>query len=149
MPRAMLLTLTSSSTLDRSCYLRSRISSGYIAIRLERHQGHGARSPAAHLVEFVNSARSRPCRLRSQSNSCKSYDGRQQLKWASSTQLFTLTSSSHQSTWTSSCQRLILTSSSHQFTWTSSTQLFTLTSSSHQSTWTSSCQQFLLTSSSP
>ena len=29
---------------------------GYIAIRLERHQGHSARSPAAHFDEFVYSA---------------------------------------------------------------------------------------------
>ena len=55
MPGATLLTLTSSSTLDRSHYLRSQISSGYIAIRLERHQGHSARSHAAHLDEFVYS----------------------------------------------------------------------------------------------
>ena len=54
-PGATLLTLTSSSTLDRSRYLRSQISSGYIAIRLERHQDHSARSHAAHLDEFVYS----------------------------------------------------------------------------------------------
>ena len=35
-PRATLLTLTSSSTLDRSHYLRSQISSGYIATRPQR-----------------------------------------------------------------------------------------------------------------
>ena len=55
MLRATLLTLTSSFTLDRSRYLRSQISSSYIAIRLERHQGHSARSHAAHLDEFVYS----------------------------------------------------------------------------------------------
>ena len=35
-PGATLLTLTSSSTLDRSRYLRSQISSGYIATRPQR-----------------------------------------------------------------------------------------------------------------
>ena len=55
MPGATLLTLTSSSTLDRSRYLRSQISSGYNTIRLEFHQGHSARSHAAHLDEFVYS----------------------------------------------------------------------------------------------
>ena len=54
-PGAQQLTVTSSSTLDRSRYLRSQISSGYIATRLECHQGHNARSPAAHLDEFVYS----------------------------------------------------------------------------------------------
>ena len=55
MPGATLLTLTSSSTLDRSRYLRSQISSSYIAIRLERHQGHSARNHAAHFDEFIYS----------------------------------------------------------------------------------------------
>ena len=55
MPRATLLALTCSSTLDRSRYLRSQISSSYIALRLERHQGHSARSHAAHLDQFVYS----------------------------------------------------------------------------------------------
>ena len=70
-PRAQQLNLTSSSTLDRSRYLRSWINScytatrlhrhsatsplGYIAIRLDRHQGHSAKSPAAHFDEFVYS----------------------------------------------------------------------------------------------
>ena len=36
-PGVTLLTLTSSSTLNRSRYLRSQISSGYIATRLHRH----------------------------------------------------------------------------------------------------------------
>ena len=52
---AQLYTMTSSSTLDRSRYLRSQISSGYIAIWLECHQGHSARSPAAHFDEFIYS----------------------------------------------------------------------------------------------
>ena len=46
----------SSSTLHRSLYLRSQTSLGYIATRLERHQGHSARSPATHFDEFVYSA---------------------------------------------------------------------------------------------
>ena len=54
-PGAQQLTLTSSYTLHRSRYLRSQTSSGYIATRLERHQGHSARSPAAHFDEFVYS----------------------------------------------------------------------------------------------
>ena len=55
-PGAQQLTLTSSSTLHKSRYLRSQTSSGYIATRLERYQGHNARSPAAHFDEFVYSA---------------------------------------------------------------------------------------------
>ena len=46
-PGATLLTLTSSSTLDRSRYLRSQISSGYIATRLHRHS---ASAPGATLL---------------------------------------------------------------------------------------------------
>ena len=91
-PGATLLSLTSSSTLDRSRYLRSQISSGYIATRLHRHS---TSAPGATLLTLTSSStldRSRS--LRSQFNSCKSNDGRQQLKWTSSTQLFTLTSSS-------------------------------------------------------
>ena len=53
MPGAQLLTLTSSSALHRPCYLRSQTSSGYIAIRLERHQGHSARSLVAHFDELI------------------------------------------------------------------------------------------------
>ena len=49
------LTLTSSSTLHRSRYMRSQISSGYIATRLQRHQGHSARSQVAHFDEFIYS----------------------------------------------------------------------------------------------
>ena len=52
-PGAQLLALTSSSTLHRPRYLRSQISSGYIAIRLKRHQGHSARSPVAHFDELL------------------------------------------------------------------------------------------------
>ena len=55
MSGAQLLSLTSSSALHRPRCLRSQTSSGYIAIRLERHQGHSARSPAAHIDEFVYS----------------------------------------------------------------------------------------------
>ena len=59
-PGATLLTLTSSSTLDRSRYLRSHISLGYIATQLHRHSatlplGLSARSHAAYLNEFVYS----------------------------------------------------------------------------------------------
>ena len=54
-PGAQLLTLTSSSTLHRSRCLRSQTSLGYIAIRLERHQGHSARSPVAHFDELIYS----------------------------------------------------------------------------------------------
>ena len=120
MPGATLLTLTSLSTLDRSRYLRSQISSGYIAIRLERHQGHSARSHAAHLDEFVYSRQvtlpkesdqlrlhfhsvGTPPRSQCQEPRCSpsralpiSQHGR------APTQLFILTSSSYQSTWTSS-----------------------------------------------
>ena len=39
-PGATLLPLTSSSTLDRSRYLRSQISSGYIAARPQRPEPH-------------------------------------------------------------------------------------------------------------
>ena len=58
--RATLLTLTSSSTLDRSRYLRSQISSSYITTRLHCHSatlplGLSARSHFAHLDEFVYS----------------------------------------------------------------------------------------------
>ena len=56
MPGAQLLTLTSSSTLHRPQCLRSQTSSGYIVIRLERHQGHNARSPVAHFDELIYSA---------------------------------------------------------------------------------------------
>ena len=138
MPGATLLILTSSSTLDRSRYLRSQISSGYIAILLERHQGHSARSHAAHLDE-VHLLRTQLFTLTSSS---------QQSTWTSSCQQFTSTSSSHRSAWTSSPQLFTSASSSHQSIWTSSTKLFTLTSSSQQLTWTSSSQQFTLTSSS-
>ena len=60
-PGATQLTLTSSSTLDRSRYLRSQISSGYIATRLHCHSaisplGHNARSPATHFDEVIHSA---------------------------------------------------------------------------------------------
>ena len=55
-PGAQLLTLTSSSTLHRPRCLKSQISSGYIAIRLERHQGHSTRSPVAHSDELLYSA---------------------------------------------------------------------------------------------
>ena len=55
-PGAQLLTLTSSSTLHRPRCLRSQASSGYIAIRLERHQGQSARSPVAHFDELIYSA---------------------------------------------------------------------------------------------
>ena len=52
-PGAQLLTLTSPSTLHRPRCLRSQISSGYIAIRLKRHEGHSARSQVAHLDEPI------------------------------------------------------------------------------------------------
>ena len=55
MPGAQLLTLTSSSGLYRLRCLKSQTSSGYIAIRLERHQGHSARSPVAHFDELIYS----------------------------------------------------------------------------------------------
>ena len=51
MPGAGLLTLTSSSTLDRSRYLRSQISSGYIATRLHRHS---ASAPGAQLLTLTS-----------------------------------------------------------------------------------------------
>ena len=50
------LTLTSSSTLHRPPCLRSQTYSGYISIRLERHQDHSARSPVAHFDELICSA---------------------------------------------------------------------------------------------
>ena len=99
-PGATLLTLTSSSTLDRSRYLKSQISSGNIATRLHRHS---ASAPGATLLTLTSSSTlDRSCNLRNQFHSCKSDDGRQQIKWTSSTLLFILTSSSHQSTRTSS-----------------------------------------------
>ena len=55
-PGAQLLTLMSSSALHRPRCLRSQTSSGYIAIRLKRHQGHSARSPVAHFDELICSA---------------------------------------------------------------------------------------------
>ena len=48
-PGATLLTMTSSSTLDRSRYPRSQISSGYIATR------PSARSHVAYFDEFIYS----------------------------------------------------------------------------------------------
>ena len=45
--------LTSSSTLDRSRYLRSQISSGYIATRLHRHS---ASAPGATLLILMSSS---------------------------------------------------------------------------------------------
>ena len=55
-PGAQLLTLMSSSALHRPRCLKNQTSSGYIAIRLERHQGHSARSPVAHSDELICSA---------------------------------------------------------------------------------------------
>ena len=52
-PGATLLTLTSSSTLDRSRYLRSQISSGYITTRLHRHS---ASAPRATLLTLTSSS---------------------------------------------------------------------------------------------
>ena len=52
-PGATLLTLTSSSTLDRSRYLRSQISSGYISTRLHRHS---ASTPGAMLLTLTSSS---------------------------------------------------------------------------------------------
>ena len=52
-PGATLLTLMSSSTLDRSRYLRSQISSGYIATRLHRHS---ASVPGATLLTLMSSS---------------------------------------------------------------------------------------------
>ena len=78
-PRATLLTLTSSSTLDRSRYLRSQISSGYIATRLHCHS---ASAPGATLLTSTSFS--------------------SQSTWTSSILLFIMTSSSHQPTWTSS-----------------------------------------------
>ena len=52
-PGAQLLTLTSPSTPPRPCCLRSQNSSGYIAIWLERHKGHSARSLVAHFDKPV------------------------------------------------------------------------------------------------
>ena len=54
--RAQLLTLTSSSTMHRPRCVRSQTSSGYIAIRLERYQGHSTRSPVDHSDELIYSA---------------------------------------------------------------------------------------------
>ena len=59
-PGATLLTMTSSSTLDKSRYLRSKNSSGYIATRLHCHSatsllGHSSRSHVARHDEFVYS----------------------------------------------------------------------------------------------
>ena len=107
-PGTQQLTLTSSSTLDRSRYLRSQISSGYIAL------GHSAQSPAAHFDEFVYSGQvklleeSDQLRLqRHQGHSAKP----NKLTWTSSTQLLALTSSFQQFTWTSSTQQLALMTS--------------------------------------
>ena len=52
-PGAMQLTLTSSYTLDRSRYLRSQISSGYIATRLYRHS---ASAPGATQLTLTSSS---------------------------------------------------------------------------------------------
>ena len=52
-PGAQQLTLTSSSTLDRSRYLRSRISSGYIATSLYRHS---ATAPRAQQLTLTSSS---------------------------------------------------------------------------------------------
>ena len=52
-PGAQQLTLTSSSTLDRSRYLRSQISSGYIATRLYRHS---ATAPGAQQLTLTSSS---------------------------------------------------------------------------------------------
>ena len=66
-PGATLLTLTSSSTLDRSRYLRSQISSGYIATRLHRHS---ASAPGATLLTLTSSSTlDRSSYLRSQISS--------------------------------------------------------------------------------
>ena len=89
-PGAQLLTLTSSSTLHRPRCLKSRTSSGYIAIRLERHQGHSSRSPVAHFLLCTGYAASRvgPAQATSPfgSNATKAT--------APGAQLLTLTSSS-------------------------------------------------------
>ena len=151
-PGAQLLTLTSSSTLHRPRCLRSHTNSGYIAIRLEHHQGHNARSPVAHFDELAYSAQAtlpqESDQLRLHRHSATSPFGLNATKATTpGAQLFTMTSSSPQFTWTSSYQQFTLTSSSHQFTWTSSTQLFTLTSSASQFTWTSSFQRTTWTSS--
>ena len=62
-----MLTLTSSSTLDRSRYLRSQNNSGYIAIRLNATK---ATAPGAQLLTLTSSsALHRPRCLRSQTNS--------------------------------------------------------------------------------
>ena len=50
---AQQLTLTSSSTLHRSRYLRSQISSGYIATRLHRHS---ATAPGAQQLTLTSSS---------------------------------------------------------------------------------------------
>ena len=55
-PGVKLLTLTSSSTLHRPRCLRSQTSLDYIVTRLERHQGHSARSQVAHFDELIYSA---------------------------------------------------------------------------------------------
>ena len=66
-PGATLLTLTSSSTLDRSRYLRSQISSGCIATRLHHHS---ASAPGATLLTLTSSSTlDRSRYLRSQINS--------------------------------------------------------------------------------
>ena len=103
-PGAQLLTLTSSSTLHRPRCLRSQTSSGYIAIRLESHQGHSARSPVTHIDELFPSV-----------NMDKLY---------STIHIDELFPSVHMD------ELFTLTSSSQQFARTSSTQQFTLTSSS-------------------
>ena len=106
-PGATLLTLTSSSTLDRSRYLRSQISSGYIAtpFGLKRHQGHSARSPVAHLDELLPIIHIDELFPSTQKDELL---------------LSTLTSPSLQFRWTSSCLLFVLMSSSPQLKRTSS-----------------------------
>ena len=106
-PGATLLTLTSSSTLDRSRYLRSQISSGYIAtpFSLKRHQGHNARSPVSHLDELLPIIHIDELFPSTQKDELL---------------LSTLTSPSLQFRWTGSCLLFVLMSSSPQLKRTSS-----------------------------
>ena len=88
-----LLTLTSSSTLDRSRYLRSQISSGYIATRLHRHS---ASMPRATLLTLtISSTLDRSRYLRSQiSSGCIATQLHRHSASAPGATLLTLTSSS-------------------------------------------------------
>ena len=76
-PGAQQLTLTSSSTLHRSRYLRSEISSGYIATRPQRPE------PSSSLLTS-SSTQHKSLNLRDQFNSGKLADEAQRLTLTSS-----------------------------------------------------------------